>query len=63
MVNAPVAPALPAPRRADTHQNRALMIVGGAALLTGAIIGGDAGLMISVGGAVVGLWGLYQFLQ
>ena len=39
------------------------MIVGGVALLTGAIIGGDAGLMISVGGAVVGLWGLYQFLQ
>src|SRR5512140_2119150 len=61
--NAPQPAGQPAPFRADTHQNRAMMIVGGAALLTGALIGGDAGLLISVGGAVVGLWGLYQFLK
>jgi hypothetical protein len=62
-LNAP-AP-VPAPRipRADTRQNRAMMIVGGAAMLTGAVVGGDAGTLISVGGAVVFLWGLYQFLQ
>jgi hypothetical protein len=41
----------------------ALMIVGGAALLAGAIIGGDAGTIFMVGGAVVGLVGLYQYLQ
>jgi hypothetical protein len=41
----------------------ALMVVGGAALLTGLIIGGNAGTAIAVGGAVVGLVGLYQYLQ
>jgi len=44
-------------------QARALMIVGGAALITGAIIGGSPGTIIMVGGAVVGLYGLYQYLQ
>ena len=39
-----------------------LMIFGGAALLTGVIIGGDAGTVIAVGGAVVGLYGLYVYL-
>lgn len=53
----------PAPFCADTRQNRALMIVGGAAMLTGAVVGHDAGVLISVGGAVVFLWGLYQYLQ
>lgn len=62
---APAPAPAPAPRipRADTRQNRAMMIVGGAAMLTGAVVRGDAGTMISVGGAVVFLWGLYQFLQ
>jgi hypothetical protein len=59
----PVPTGQPAPRRQDTKQNRAMMIVGGAALLTGAVVGGSAGGLISVGGAVVFLWGLYQFLQ
>jgi hypothetical protein len=39
------------------------MIVGGAALLVGAVIGGNAGTIIMVGGGVVGLYGLYKFLQ
>jgi hypothetical protein len=39
-----------------------LMIVGGAALLAGLIIGDDAGTVIAVGGAVVGLYGLYLYL-
>jgi hypothetical protein len=39
------------------------MIVGGASLLVGAIIGGDAGTVFMVGGAVVGLYGLYKYLQ
>ncbi len=41
----------------------ALMIVGGAAILVGLVIGNDAGYAISIGGAVVGLIGLYQYLQ
>ncbi len=56
---APLPLRNPAPFRADTRQNRALMIVGGAGL----VIGGDAGTLISVGGAVVALWGLYQYLN
>lgn len=52
-----------APRRAGYGQPVALMVVGGAGLLTGLIIGGGAGTAIAVGGAVVGLYGLYEFLQ
>jgi hypothetical protein len=43
--------------------SRALMVVGAAALITGAIIGGDVGTIFMVGGAVMGLYGLYQYLQ
>lgn len=57
----PVAPAQA--KRAGYGQPIALMVVGGAALLTGLIIGDDAGTFIAVGGAVVGLVGLYQYLQ
>lgn len=53
--------ATPAVRRGD--QPTALMIVGGVAFLAGAIIGGDAGTIIMVGGAAVGLYGLYLYLQ
>lgn len=61
--DAPLPLKNPAPFRVDTRQNRALMIVGGAGMLSGAVIGGDAGTLISVGGTVVFLWGLYQFLN
>ena len=50
-------------RRRGMGQPIALMVVGGAALLTGLIIGGDAGTVIAVGGALVGLYGLYEYLQ
>jgi hypothetical protein len=55
--------AAAAPKRAGYGQPFALMVVGGAAVLTGVIIGGDAGTIIAVGGAVAGLVGLYQYLQ
>ena len=48
---------------ANLGQARAMMIVGGAALITGPIIGGDPGTVIMVGGAIIGLYGLYQYLQ
>lgn len=40
-----------------------LMILGGAALITGVIIGDKAGTIIAVGGAIVGLYGLYVYLD
>ena len=52
-----------AQRRAGFGQPVALMVVGGAALLAGLIIGDDAGTVIAVGGALVGLYGLYEYLQ
>jgi hypothetical protein len=56
--------AAPAPRgNAGLGQNEALMIVGGAAVLVGAIVGGTAGDFFMIGGAVVGLYGLYKYLQ
>lgn len=48
---------------ARASNSTALMIVGGAAFLAGAIISGDAGTIIMVGGAAVGLYGLYLYLQ
>jgi hypothetical protein len=40
-----------------------LMIVGVAALVAGLLIGGGAGTAIAVAGAVIGLYGLYLYLQ
>lgn len=55
------------PMAAATHANlgqaRAMMIVGAAALVAGAIIGDTPGTVIMVGGAVIGLVGLYDYLQ
>src|SRR5688500_4320319 len=52
---------------ADPHlgagQNVALMVVGGAAMIIGAAIGDTAGILLAVGGAVVFLYGLYNFVQ
>lgn len=56
-----VAPPLPGVER--TSRDVALMIVGGAALVLGAVIGDDAGALMMVGGGVVGLVGLYQYLR
>lgn len=52
-----------AERNMGAGRNVALMVVGGAALIIGAIIGGTAGVLIAVGGAAVGLYGLYNFVQ
>jgi hypothetical protein len=52
-----------AQRRAGLGQPVALMVVGGATLLAGLIIGDDAGTVIAVGGALIGLYGLYEYLQ
>ncbi|GAC1417888.1 MAG: hypothetical protein NVSMB53_16910 [Gemmatimonadaceae bacterium] len=44
-------------------QPEILMIVGGAALIVGLLIGGGAGDAIAIGGGIAGLIGLYQYLQ
>lgn len=49
-------------RRSSNRNSVALMIVGGAALVIGAVIGGDAGTLVMLGGAGIGLYGLYLFL-
>jgi hypothetical protein len=50
-------------QRTGLGKSVALMIVGGAALVTGAIIGGGPGALVAVAGAGVGLYGLYLYLQ
>jgi uncharacterized membrane protein len=66
-VRAPSATRALNARAADTHMgagtNVALMVVGGAAIIIGAIIGETAGLLIAVAGAAIGLYGLYYFIQ
>jgi hypothetical protein len=49
-------------RRPSGGSGVGLMILGGAALITGVIIGDKAGTIIAVGGAIVGLYGLYVYL-
>ncbi len=56
------APA-PMMRRESTRTNTALMIVGAAAVILGAAVGDDAGTVLIIGGAGVGLYGLYRFLN
>jgi hypothetical protein len=48
--------------KSSNHKSVALMIVGGAALVIGAVIGDDAGTFVMLGGAAIGLYGLYLFL-
>jgi hypothetical protein len=57
-----LSPAVAA-NHANLGQSKAMMVVGAAALITGAIIGGTPGTIIMVGGAVIGLYGLYEYLQ
>ncbi len=41
----------------------AMMIVGATAMVAGAVIGGDAGTIIMIGGGAVGILGLWWYLQ
>ena len=50
-------------QRKSMGQPVALMVVGGAAILIGAVIGDAAGTLFMIGGAVALLWGLYRYLQ
>ena len=41
----------------------ALMVVGGAAIVLGALIGDDIGTLFTIGGAVALIYGLYLYLR
>lgn len=56
-------PQVAAASRAGLGTARAQMIVGFAALVAGAIVGGTPGTIIMITGAAIGLWGLYNYLQ
>lgn len=49
-------------RSADSH-DVALIVVGVGAMVAGGVIGGTAGTIFLVGGAVIGLYGLFNLLQ
>ena len=50
-------------RRQSMGQPIALMVVGGAAFVLGALIGGDIGLLFMIGGAAALLIGLYRYMR
>ena len=60
-----VLPSAEATNLQDTMEDRDVswMIVGGAALLVGSMIEGDAGTLLMVGGAVIGLTGLFRYMR
>ena len=59
----PVCAPQPTPAPRAYSQSPAMMIGGGVALLVGAVVGGDAGTIIMVGGGVLGLFGLWNYLR
>jgi hypothetical protein len=58
---APIAPMF-VPRQ-PSSRSTAMMVVGGAAILVGAVIGDDAGQIIMISGGVIGLLGLWEHLK
>jgi hypothetical protein len=56
-----VAPVLK--RRRAFSQPAVLMIVGGALIVTGLVVGGDAAPVLYISGAGIGGYGLYRYLQ
>jgi len=44
-------------------KNLALVLVGAAGVVVGALVGDTEGTVIAVGGAVIGLYGLYRMLR
>lgn len=66
----PVASRVDAPIRelirvqmAKKQRGRTLMVIGGAAFIGGAIIGGTEGTLMALGGVAVGTYGLIIFLD
>lgn len=49
--------------RNDVTKPVAIMIVGGAAIVLGSVVGDEVGQLIMIGGVVALLYGLYQYLK
>lgn len=49
--------------RRNQGSDVALMVVGGAALIAGLVVGGDSGQLIAISGAVIGLVGLFRYVR
>ena len=56
-----MTPPVPAPAN-NNSGNTALMLVGAGTMIVGAVVGGDAGTIILLGGAALGIFGLYRYL-
>ena len=54
-------PPVPAPAN-NNKGNTALMLAGAGTMIVGAVVGGDAGTIILLGGAALGIFGLYRYL-
>jgi hypothetical protein len=50
-------------RRSQVNHDVALMVVGVGAMIAGSFIKGTAGTVFVVGGALIALYGLYNFLE
>lgn len=59
----PVPAPAPAPGPLSQKSSTGLMVFGGAAFVTGILVGGDVGTIISIGGAGVFLYGLWTYLK
>ncbi len=59
----PTAPVPTEPEEGHMRHSVALMIVGGTILLVGAVVGGQPGTIIMIGGGTVGIIGLVRYLQ
>ena len=55
------AELMPARRARDLAQGRTLMIVGGAAIVAGILVGGDGGTVLILGGVGIGAYGFYLY--
>ena len=50
-------------RSSNSPRSSAMMIVGGAAFIVGAVVGGKGGTAVMIGGGILGLVGLWNYLQ
>ena len=62
-MSAPKLVAVRASETGSTPRNKALMAVGGAGLLVGAVIGGKSGTLLMGASGIIGLIGLWNYLN
>lgn len=64
ITRAELAPGLPSVTQGSpARRDFAWMVLGGATVIVGSIVGGDGGTIIMVTGGVIGLIGLWRYLQ